>query len=130
MARKSRPAARNTRPTVRRAVRGSNQGEVAEIQQLLRQLEGRLEQLTSTAATEARTASSAIPDIITEALTALAERFRDTIHDKARDVGEEAARVGTDAWKKIEKDIGARPLVVLAVAAGIGFLVGLFGRKA
>jgi len=34
-----------------------------------------------------------------------------------------------DAIKWIEEEIGQRPLLTLAIAAGIGFLAGMAGRR-
>lgn len=112
--------------------------EIAEIGQLLRQLEGRLGHLGASATAQAREAGSAIPAMISDALSDLterfrdsdlAERFRDTVRDRARNVGDQAARAGSSAWHKIEDEIGHRPLATLALAAGIGFLVGVLGRR-
>ena len=37
--------------------------------------------------------------------------------------------MGGDALRKIEDEIGHRPLLTLAIAAGIGFLAGMAGRR-
>jgi|SRR5882724_1956401 len=103
--------------------------DISEIEQLLRQLEGRLEKLGASATSDARHAGAALPGMISDALANLSEHFREIVHDNARNVGNEAARVGTAAWHKVEDEIGHRPLATLAVAASIGFLFGLLGRR-
>ena len=103
--------------------------EVAEIEQLLRQLEGRLARLGASAASDMREAGSAIPGMVSDAVSALTEHLRERFGESARHAGEEASRVGTRAWRKVEGEIGHRPLATLAVAAGLGLLVGLLGRR-
>jgi ElaB/YqjD/DUF883 family membrane-anchored ribosome-binding protein len=34
-----------------------------------------------------------------------------------------------DAIRRIENEVGQRPLLTLAIAAGIGFLAGIAGRR-
>lgn len=116
--------ARNSRNS-----RSATARDVAEIERLLSQLEVRLKHLGASATSDAREAGSAIPEMISKALSDLTERLRDAVHDGAHDVGEKAARVGADAWHKIEDEVSHRPLATLAVAAGIGFMVGMIGRR-
>ena len=47
----------------------------------------------------------------------------------ASSVSDEASRLSGDAIKRIEDEIGQRPLLTLAIAAGIGFLAGMAGRR-
>jgi ElaB/YqjD/DUF883 family membrane-anchored ribosome-binding protein len=112
--------------------------EIGEIGELLRQLEGRLQRLGGSAVADARGAGSAIPEMISETLSDLTERLRAVVHDRAHDVGTQAARAGSDAWRKVvgsdtwhkvEDEVSHRPLATLAVVAGIGFLVGVLGRR-
>jgi len=48
-----------------------------------------------------------------------------TMSDKVVD---EASRIGSDTVKRLAAEVDQRPLVMLAVAAGIGFLFGLSRR--
>ena len=115
-----------------RNVRGSRSAtarEVAEIEQLLHQLERRLARLGASAASDMREAGSAIPGLVGDALSALIERFGDTFGESAREVGQEVARVGSRAWRKVEGEVHHRPLATLAVAATLGLLVGMLGRR-
>src|SRR5262249_58596824 len=71
-------------------------------------------------------------DAIGSALAEIADRFR----GGARSVGEEAARLrqdaarlGTRAVRRLSVEVEQRPLVLLAVAAGIGLLIGLAARR-
>jgi len=112
-----------------RSSRSSTAREIGEIGDLLRQLEGRLERLGASAAADAREAGSAIPGMISESLSDLTDRLRALVHDRAHDVSARAARVGSDAWHKVEDEVSHRPLAILAAVAGIGFLVGVLGRR-
>jgi ElaB/YqjD/DUF883 family membrane-anchored ribosome-binding protein len=103
--------------------------EFAEVEQLLRQLEGRLARLGRSAASDMREAGSAIPGLVGDALSALTERLRDRFGDSAREAGDEAVRAGRRAWRAVEHEAGHRPLATLAVAAGLGLLVGILGHR-
>jgi ElaB/YqjD/DUF883 family membrane-anchored ribosome-binding protein len=116
--------ARNSRNS-----RSATAREIGEIGDLLSQLEGRLKRLGSSAASDAREAGSAIPEMISDALSDLTERLRSVVRDRGHDVGAQAARFGSDAWHKVEEEVSHRPLATLAVVAGVGFLVGVLGRR-
>ena len=109
--------------------RSATAREIAEIEQLLRQLEGRLARLGVSAAADIREAGSAIPGLVSDAFGALTEHLRDRFGDSARHAGEEAARAGSRAWHRVEGEISHRPLATLAVVAGLGLLVGMLGRR-
>jgi ElaB/YqjD/DUF883 family membrane-anchored ribosome-binding protein len=96
-----------------------------EISLLMRDLEshvGRLNTLTRRGATNA---ASEAGDYVTETLSETAERLRNSAHAAT----DEASRLSRDALKRIEDEVGQRPLLTLAIAAGIGFLAGMAGRR-
>jgi ElaB/YqjD/DUF883 family membrane-anchored ribosome-binding protein len=41
----------------------------------------------------------------------------------------EAMVLSSDAIRRIEDEVNQRPLLTLAIAAGIGFLAGMAGRR-
>jgi len=49
--------------------------------------------------------------------------------DEAVRIGNEAAELGNEALRRIAREVERRPLVILAVAIGVGILVGLAGRR-
>jgi hypothetical protein len=53
------------------------------------------------------------------------ERVRDSSENLTEDVVHRAGKAGTDAFKRITREIEHRPLLLLAVAAGIGFALGM-----
>lgn len=107
-----------------------------EISHLMRDLEtrvGRLNTLTRRGATDAANGAG---EYVSDALADAAERMRngateaaDRVRSGANAVTEEASRLGGEALHKIENEINQRPLLTLAVAAGIGFLAGMAGRR-
>jgi ElaB/YqjD/DUF883 family membrane-anchored ribosome-binding protein len=108
---------------------GATSDEVAEIEReinkLMRDLEGRVARLNSITKRGASHAADEAREFISNALFDAADRLRQST-EMATD---EAARFGQDALHRIEEEIEQRPLLTLAVAAGIGFLAGMAGRR-
>jgi ElaB/YqjD/DUF883 family membrane-anchored ribosome-binding protein len=113
--------------TTRKSTRSSD--EIVAIEELMQDLETRLRRLNSKTKSEASGASGDISDFVTEALAGIAERLKDGAESVTHSITDEAARVGTDAMKKIWDEMEHRPLATLAIAAGIGYLLGLLGRR-
>ena len=96
-----------------------------EIAGLMRDLEQRVSRLNTLSRNGASHAASEASDYVTEALSDTAERLRNGAHAMT----DEAAKLGGDALRKIEDEVEQRPLLTLAIAAGIGFLAGMAGRR-
>jgi hypothetical protein len=96
-----------------------------EIERRLRALEGqlhrRIDRLGSRTSGEAALAAEGIGEAIAQALGGIAERFR----GNAASVGSEAANIGDQAVRRLAAEVENRPLITLALAVGIGVLVGL-----
>ena len=103
--------------------------DLSEIGRLLHDLERGLAQLAAFVSANAREASSGVPERISETLSDISERVRTSLRHNARTVGGEASRMGTTVWHRIEDEVAHRPLVALAIAAGIGFLIGALNRR-
>ena len=61
-------------------------------------------------------------------LSSIADRFRggaNSLGDEAAKIGSEAAKLGNDALHRLSKEVEHRTLVTLAVAVGVGILVGI-----
>ena len=112
-----------------RAAKTAAAEEIAAIEDLMNDLEKRLRRLSGTARGEASGASSDVRDFVSEALERITTRVRDSASGVTHSVADEASRLGGDALKKITDEVEHRPLVVLAIAAGIGFLAGLASRR-
>jgi len=112
-----------------RAAKTAAAEEIAAIEDLMNDLEKRLRRLSGTARGEASGASGDVREFVSEALERITTRVRDSASDVTHSVADEASRLGGDALKKITDEVEHRPLVVLAIAAGIGFLAGLASRR-
>jgi ElaB/YqjD/DUF883 family membrane-anchored ribosome-binding protein len=112
-----------------RAAKSAAAEEIAAIEELMSDLEKRLRRLSGVARTEASGASEQVGDFVSEALARIKERVRDSAAGMTETVADEASRISSDAFKKLTDEVEHRPLLMLAVAAGIGFLVGLANRR-
>lgn len=111
-----------------RTAKSAAADEIAAIEDLMRDLEKRLRRLSGTARREASGATGDVGDFVSEALDRIMNRVKDSASGATQSVAEEATRFGTDAFKKLTGEVENRPLVMLAVAAGLGFLVGWANR--
>jgi ElaB/YqjD/DUF883 family membrane-anchored ribosome-binding protein len=112
-----------------RAAKSVAAEEIAAIEDLMSDLEKRLRRLSTTARNEASGASSDVGDFVNEALSGIMDRVRESATGVSKSVADEATRLGTDTFKKLTDEIEHRPLVMLGIAAGIGFLAGLANRR-
>lgn len=88
------------------------------------------------ASVEAAAAGDRIAETIGPILADIAERFRQGQHvalDQAATLGTQAVKIGSrfgaDAAETISGQARQRPFVVLAVALGIGILIGAAARR-
>jgi len=109
--------------------------DLSSVDRRVQDLEKRLARLTSAAGRASSNISSSVSDTteqlgdtLVSALADVSDRFRGS----ARSVGNEAARLGrgagrlsSEALDRLSTEVEQRPLVILAVAAGIGLLIGL-----
>ena len=112
-----------------RAAKSAAAEEIAAIEDLINDIEKRLRRLSGTARNETSGAAGDVRDFVSEALERIMDRVRASASDVTSSVADEASRLGSDAFKKLTDEVEQRPLVMLAVAAGIGFLAGLANRR-
>jgi ElaB/YqjD/DUF883 family membrane-anchored ribosome-binding protein len=112
-----------------RAAKSIAAEEIAAIEELMSDLEKRLRRLSGTARREASGASGDVSDFVSDALSGIMKRVRDSAADVGQSVADEASRFGVDAFKKLTDEVEHRPLMMLGIAAGIGFLAGLANRR-
>jgi len=98
--------------------------EIAAIQELMNDLEKRLHRLGGATKREFSGGSAEINDFVHDALGGIMGRVGDGSHS----VADKATHIGSDAFKKITQEVEERPLTMLAIATGIGFLFGLTRR--
>lgn len=96
-----------------------------EISELMHDIEARVGKLQAMAKRSARDAADNANEFVSETVAGAAESVRNGAHT----VSDEAGRVAGDAIRRIEEEVGNRPLLTLAIAAGIGFLAGMAGRR-
>lgn len=96
-----------------------------EIGHLMEDIEARLGKLNTLARRSAKDAADTASEFVSDTVSDAADRAK----SGAYAVTDGAARLGSDALRKIEDEVGQRPLLTLAVAAGIGFLAGMAGRR-
>jgi ElaB/YqjD/DUF883 family membrane-anchored ribosome-binding protein len=105
---------------------------VGEIERRLRSLEQRLARTGGRASANAAQTADHLGEAIAAALSSIAERFRGdagAVTDEAARIGNAAAKLGNDALNRLSKEVEHRPLVTLAVAIGVGILVGLASHR-
>jgi ElaB/YqjD/DUF883 family membrane-anchored ribosome-binding protein len=106
--------------------------DIGEIERRLRSLEQRLERVGGRTSASAAQAADRVGETVASALSSMAERFRggaNSMSDEAAKIGSEAAKLGNDALRRISNEVEHRPLVTLAVAVGVGILVGLASHR-
>jgi ElaB/YqjD/DUF883 family membrane-anchored ribosome-binding protein len=115
-----------------RAMSANVSDNVGEIERRLRSVEQRLERVGGRASASAAQTADHVGETIATGLTSIADRFREvanSMSDEASKMGSEAAKLGNDALRRLSKEVEHRPLVTLAVAVGVGILVGLVRRR-
>ena len=106
--------------------------EVGEVGRRLQALEKRLNIAGTGASTNARDAAETLGDTIASALSGWADRFRQgagIVGDQSAALGKDTAKLGAVAVNRIADETGRRPLFALAVAVGVGILIGMAARS-
>ena len=106
--------------------------DIGEIERRLRALERNLERFGGRTSASAAQTAERVGDTVATALTGMAERFRNhagSMGDEAARFGGEAAKLGNDALRRLSNEVERHPLVMLAVAVGVGMLVGLASNR-
>ena len=96
-----------------------------EIGQLMHDIEARIGRLNTLARKNAKGVASDASEYVSDTISDAADRVR----SGANVMSDEAARLSSDALRRIEDEVGQRPFLTLAIAAGIGFLAGMAGRR-
>lgn len=112
-----------------RAAKSAAAEEIAAIEDLMSDLEKRLRRLSGSARRETAGASTDVRDFVGDALERIMNHARDSASGAKFSLGEEATPIGIDAFKKVTEEVEHRPLIMLAIAGGIGFLAGLADRR-
>jgi len=110
--------------------------DLGEIEHRLRAIERRLERAGGRVSASAAQAADQIGESVAAAFGNIADRLRGSAasaSDQAVKIGgqaaKEAAKLGNDALRRLSQEVEHRPLVTLAVAVGVGVLVGLASHR-
>jgi ElaB/YqjD/DUF883 family membrane-anchored ribosome-binding protein len=113
--------------------------DLASIERRMQDLEKRLARMTSAAGRASSGISAGVSDttdrlsdLLTSALAEISDRFRGgarSVGDEAVRLRHDAAKLGNEALRKLSAEVEHRPLVLLAVAAGVGLLIGLAAAR-
>jgi ElaB/YqjD/DUF883 family membrane-anchored ribosome-binding protein len=110
--------------------------EVGEIERRLRSLEKSLEKLGARASSNAKDTAETLSDAVSSALSGWSDRFRESagiVGDQSARLGtkfgKDAAKMGSAALSRISDETEHRPLVALAIAIGVGVLIGIASRR-
>jgi hypothetical protein len=91
----------------------------------MKTLERRMQRADGRASASVAQAADHVGDAIVPALAEVIERFRGGAHavgDEATRFGREATRFGNNALRRVSAEVEHRPLTILALAVGVGFL--------
>ena len=103
---------------------------IRAIDRSLRSLERRLEGAPRRVSASTVQRANQVSETIASTLDHVADRLRDgEFGDEAAKIGAEAMKLGDAALRRMSREVEARPLVTLAVAVGIGILVGALSRR-
>jgi ElaB/YqjD/DUF883 family membrane-anchored ribosome-binding protein len=106
--------------------------EAGEIGRRLQALEKSLEKIGARASTNGRDTAENLGDAIASALSGWVDRFRQgtgTVGDQSAALGKDAAKLGAVALTRITDQAGRRPVFALAIAVGVGILIGIAMRN-
>jgi ElaB/YqjD/DUF883 family membrane-anchored ribosome-binding protein len=106
--------------------------EVGDIERGLKMLQSGIEKLGNRVPSNARDTADGLSEAVASALSSWADRFRqgaNSLGDQSTAFGKDAARYGTAALRRISKETEHRPLIAIAVALGVGVLIGMAMRR-
>lgn len=105
-------------------------GTTTELERRLASLERQLQQQGRRAYNGAEGAVDRTAETIASVLNSMADRFRgSSVNDEAAKIGNHVAKLGNDALRRLSTEVEHRPLVTLAIAVGVGVLVGLISNR-
>ncbi|MGD9923686.1 MAG: hypothetical protein AB7V13_19935 [Pseudorhodoplanes sp.] len=110
------------------AVAGDVAAMRAEIADMISSLDERINRLNQLTKQGAAHAADGANDIVLNAISDLTGRVTGRAQAGVSSASDEVAKFGTQAVKRFITEVDRRPLLTLAIAAGIGFIAGLARR--
>jgi len=102
--------------------------EIGDIERRLQALQRGVEKLGTRPSSNASNSADGLSEAVASALSSWADRFRQgasSLTDQSAAFGKDAARYGTAALNQISDETEQRPLIAVAVALGVGILIGM-----
>ena len=127
--RKRRVAKRsNGRSTMQRAISGDVAAMRAEVNDMIASLESRISRINELTKNGASHAADGVNDLVVSAISGLTSQVAGRAVDNAKSVSDEVAKYGSHALKRVVREVDRRPLLTVAIAAGIGFAFAMARR--
>ena len=98
--------------------------EVAQIEEQIADLQDKLQGLNASAQRRAARGPGDVNEFVTEAIETIIDRVRDKTGIVPDEIAARATKAGSAAFERMVEEVEHYPLATLAVAAGIGFLLG------
>lgn len=127
-ARRRKATLANARHTMRNAVGDDVAAMRAEVDDMIASLEQRIQRLNQLTKRGAAHATEGANDVLLNTISGLTGHVASSVQANAQSMSDDVARMGNHALRRVVKEIDQRPLLTLAIAAGIGFLAGLARR--
>jgi ElaB/YqjD/DUF883 family membrane-anchored ribosome-binding protein len=108
--------------------KSSKAAEIARIEELIDDLEKRLQRLNNSAHREAAGASDDVNQFVGDAVERVIGQARDRANAFTEQAADRVSKASLDACKRVIDEVENYPLATVAVAAGIGFLLGASRR--
>jgi len=99
--------------------------EITQIEEQIADLQDKLRRLNDSAHRDASGAAATdVDQFVKDALDSIMQRVRHKSDVVSDEIADRAAKAGSAAFQRIVEEVEHYPLATLAVAAGIGFLLG------
>jgi ElaB/YqjD/DUF883 family membrane-anchored ribosome-binding protein len=105
---------------------------VGDIERRLRSLEQQLERVGGRGAATAGRRANDVKETIVSVLTSITDQFMRNANDMGAGTtkfSSEAVKLGNDTLRRLSKQVERRPLLTLALAIGVGAIVGLVSHR-
>jgi ElaB/YqjD/DUF883 family membrane-anchored ribosome-binding protein len=118
----------NARRTMQRAVSDDAAAMRAEVDDMIASLEERIGRINALTKQGAGHAADGVNELLLNAISGLTGQVADRAKGNAMSMSDEVAKLGTNALRRVVREIDRRPLLTVAIAAGIGFVVAMARR--
>lgn len=118
----------NARATMQHAVSDDVAAMRAEVDDLISSFEERIDRINALTKRGAGHAADGVNDLVLNAISGLTGQVANRAKNNAKSMSDEVAKLGTNALRRVVREIDRRPLLTVALAAGIGFAIAMARR--